>query len=82
MNAGRDEIFVDQPQRFVKENANDKSYVCRWKKSLHGLKQPDRIQFNPSKIHPCFVLRERNVHNNFVASWVDDLVYCSDDIRF
>ena len=32
----------------------------------------------------CFFLflRERNGHKDFVASWVDDLVYSSDDINF
>ena len=27
-------------------------------------------------------LRERNGHKDFVASWVDDLVYCSVDYNF
>ena len=40
------------------------------------------IQFKPSKSDPCLFLRERNGHKDFVASWVDDLVYCSDDINF
>ena len=92
LNAGiEEEIFVDQPPGFVKKNANGKSYVCRLKKSLYGLKQSGRnsfntlrdfllsIQFKPSKSDPCLFLRERNGHKDFVASWVDDLVYCSDD---
>ena len=95
LNAGiEEEIFVDQPPGFVQKNANGKSYVCRLKKSLYGLKQSGRnwfntlrdfllsIQFKPSKSDPCLFLRERNGHKDFVASWVDDLVYCSDDINF
>ena len=89
-----EEIFVDQPPRFVKKNANGKSYVCRLKKLFYELKQSGRnwfntlrdfllsIQFKPSKSDPCLFLRERNCHKDFVASWVDDLVYCSDDINF
>ena len=64
-----EEIFVDQPPGFVKKNANGKSYVCRLKKSLYGLKQSGRnwfntlrdfllsIQFKPSKSDPCLFLR-------------------------
>ena len=40
------------------------------------------IQFKPSKTDPCLFLRERNGHKDFVASWVDDLVSCTDDINF
>ena len=36
-------------------------------------------QFKPSKSDPCLFLRERNSHKDFVASWVDPLVYCSDN---
>ena len=88
-----EELFVDQPSGFVKNNANGKSYVCRLKISLYGLKQSGRnwfrtlrdfllgIQFKPSKSDHCLFLRERNGHKDFVARWVDDLVYFSDDIN-
>ena len=43
LNAGiEEECFVDQPPGFVKKNANGRSYVCRLKKSLYGLKQSGR----------------------------------------
>ena len=95
LNAGIEEkIFVDQPPGFVKKNANGKSYVCRLKKSLYGLKQSGRnwfntlgdfllsILFKPRIFQASSFLWERNGNKDFVASWVDDLVYCSHDINF
>ena len=35
-----------------------------------------------SKSDPWLFLRERNGHKDFVPSWIDDLVYCRDDICF
>ena len=37
-----EEIFADQPPGIVTKKANGKSYVCRLKKSLYGLKQSGR----------------------------------------
>ena len=47
LNAGKEEKnFVVQPPGFVKKKANGKSYICRLKKMLHGLKQSGRNWFN------------------------------------
>ena len=89
LNAGiEEEVFVDQPQGFVKKNANGKNFVCILKKSLYGLKQSGRNwfntlrdfllsnQFKPSKSDPSLFLRERKGHKDFVTD------ICSDDITF
>ena len=40
------------------------------------------IRFKQSESDPSLVLRERNDHMNFVASWVDDLVCYREHISF
>ena len=89
-----DEIYVEQPPGFAIPKSCGRNYVCKLNKSLYGLKQSGRNwfhtlrdfmlrnNFRQSKSDPCMFLRERNGHRDYAASWVDDLIYCSDDERF
>ena len=68
--------------------------VCKSKYSLHGLKQSGRnwfftlrdflisIGFKGSKSDPCLFLRHRKGVTDYVACWVEDLVYCSRGKKF
>ena len=81
-----EEIYVQQLLGFevLKDCEN---FVCKLKKSLYGLKRSGRnfltsIRFKGSKSDPCLFLRHRKGFTDYVACWVDDLVYCSRDEKF
>ena len=86
-----DEIYVEQPPGFAIPQSCGCNYVSKLKLLLYGLKQSGRnwfhrlrdfllsINFRQSNSDPCLFLREPNSPRDFVASWVDSLVYCSDD---
>ena len=68
--------------------------ICKLKKSFYGLKQSRRnwfytlrdflesIGFKAGKSDPCLFLRLCHGVTDYVACWVDDLVYCSGDKIF
>ena len=85
-----EEIFVQQPWSAEKRREFGLQIE---KKLLYGLKQSGRnwfftlrgfltsIGFKGSKSDPCLFLRHRKGDTDFVACWVDDLVYCRRDER-
>jgi len=84
-----EEVFIKQPRGFEKYDEFGNLLVCKLLKSLYGLKQSGRnwyttlkkhlVQegFVPCTVDPCLFVRERNGNKEFVAIWVDDIVYCS-----
>jgi transposase InsO family protein len=96
LNAQLDEeIFMDQPQGFVRHDANGNQLVCKLKKSLYGLKQSGRnwyrclteklqtINFQPSAHDKCLFIRKHASGTiDYAAVWVDDIIYYSTDPNF
>ena len=87
------EIYVQQPLGFeVLEDGKILIYKLE-KKLLYGLEQSGRnwfftlafltsVGFKGSKSDPCLFLRHREAVTDYVACWVDDLVYCSIDEKY
>lgn len=83
------EIYVEQPQGFVIEGAEDKVY--RLKKALYGLKQASRAWysqidayfiehgFERSKSESTLYVKTQGTSTLIVALYVDDLLFCGDD---
>ena len=82
------EIFLQQPLGF-EVLKNGENLVCKFEKSLYGLKQSGgnwffilrdfltSIGIKGSKRDICLFLRYRKCFTDYVACWVDNLVYCS-----
>jgi transposase InsO family protein len=64
------EIFMEQPEGFVKKGENGEKLVCKLNRSLYGLKQSGR---NWNKL-----LHEHLETNRFEQSYVDNCVYTRD----
>ena len=68
LNADIDcELYVEQPQGYIKSGKNCESLVCKLNKSLYGLKQSGRMWNN--------VLNSFLISENFVQSLADTCVY-------
>ena len=65
------EIFMEQPEGFVKMGGNGEKLVCKLKRSLYGLKQSGH---NWNKL-----LHEHLETNKFKQSYVDNCVYTRND---
>ena len=65
------EIYMEQPEGFVKMGVNGEKLVCNLKRSLYGLKQSGR---NWNKL-----LHEHLETNRFKQSYVDNCVYTRND---
>lgn len=85
-----EEIYVEQPQGFVKGN---ESKVLRLKKALYGLKQAPRAWysridqyftnqgFRRSKSEPTLYIKTKGQHNTLIVSlYVDDLIYTGNNM--
>ena len=89
-----EEVYLQQPEGFVKLGANGKPLVCKLKKSLYGLKQSGRnwhlllssylekLLFKRSINDPCLFTKVCNGTHYYVAVWVDDIIYFSKDSNF
>ena len=89
-----EEVFIEQPKGFEKRDPNGNLMVCKLLKSLYGLRQAGRNWYNllkksllqegfiPSNFDPCLFTRVRNGKKEYVAIWVDDIVYCSENSDF
>ena len=79
-----EEIYMEQPEGFVKKGVNGKQLVCRLWKSLYGLKQASRvwnrcihnylisIGFKRTYADHCvYINHETGI---ILALWVDDLI--------
>ena len=84
-----EEVYLEQPQEFVKQGSDGEKLVCRWNKSIYGLKQAANKWYNELA---NFLLRQgftrsRNDHwlfaraetegHTFNLVWVDDIIVAS-----
>ena len=86
-----EEIYVDQPEGFVKQGEEDKVYLL--KKALYVLKQAPRAWYSKINDHLLSIdfaksvsestLYMKHKGNNFliVSLYVDDLLVIGDDAR-
>ena len=80
-----EEVYLEQPQEFVKRGSDEEKLVCRLNKSIYGLKQAAN---NWYKELANFILRQgftrsRNDHCLFARSEAEDhtfILVCVDDI--
>ena len=88
MNAPIDcELYVEQPEEFVKYSDTGEKLVGKLNKSLYGLKQSGRnwnhmlhtfLTDNGLASDPCAYTRQHNGKTTIVLIWVDDLIIASD----
>jgi hypothetical protein len=86
-----EEIYVEQPEGFVKTGPNGEELVCKLKKSLYGLKQAPRnwnhlidewfkmYGLRPSPADACLYVKRNGAQILIVLLWVDDLIICGSD---
>ena len=84
-----EEVYLEQPQEFVKRGSDGKKLVCRLNKSIYGLKQVAdnwyrelanfllRQGFKRSRnVYSLIARAEKEVHT-FILVWVDDIIVAS-----
>jgi hypothetical protein len=94
LNADIDcEIYVEQPDGFVKNNKRGEKLVCKLKKSLYGLKQSGRnwntvlhsfllsLKFEQSLCDHCVYVKSENESKVIIIVWVDDLIVAANDLN-
>lgn len=86
------ELYVEQPEGFVKYSETGERLVCKLNKSLYGLKQSGRNWnhmlhtfltsdgFAQLVSDPCVYIRRHNDAIIIVLIWVDDIIIASNSI--
>ena len=82
-----EEIYLEQPQSFVKQGKNGQTLVCKLNKSIYGLKQTAKNWyeslanllikngFQRSRNDYClFVRKEEDGTFSYILLWVDDII--------
>lgn len=89
-----EEIYLKQPDGFVKMDKDGRPLVCLLLKSIYGLKQSGRnwyqllvdylleLGFKPSPNDPCLFTKVISNVFYYVSVWVDDIIYFSTDPKF
>ena len=84
-----EEVYLEQPQEFVKRGSDGEKLVCRLNKSIYGLKQAAnnwykelanfllRQGFTRSKNDHCLFARLEAEDHTFILVWVDDIIVAS-----
>ena len=84
-----EEVYLEQPQKFVKRGSDGEKLVCRLNKSIYGLKQAAnnwykelanfllRQGFNRSRNNHCSFVRSEVEDHAFILVWVDDIIVAS-----
>ena len=84
-----DEVYLEQPQEFVKRGSDGEKLVCRLNKSIYGLKQAAnnwykelanfllRQGFTRSRNDHCLFARSEAENHTFILVWVDDIIVAS-----
>ena len=84
------ELYIEQPEGFVKYSETGEKLVWKLNRSLYGLKQSGRNWnhmlhtfltskgFSQLASDPCVYTRQRNGKTTIVLIWVDDLIIASD----
>jgi hypothetical protein len=92
LNANIDcELFVEQPEGYIKTDKTGNRLVCKLNKSLYGLKQSGRnwnnvlhnfllsLNFQQSLNDHCVYTKHENDLCIILIVWVDDLIICAND---
>ena len=84
-----EEVYLEQPQDFVKRGSDGEKLVCRLNKSIYGLRQAAnnwykelanfllRQGFTRSRNHHCFFARSEAEDHTFILVRVDDIIVAS-----
>ena len=84
-----EEVYLEQPQEFVKRGSEGEKLVCRLNKSIYGLKQAAnnwykelanfllRQGFTRSRSDHCLFARSEAEDHTFILVWVDDIIVAS-----
>ena len=86
-----EEIYLEQPQGFVKRGENEQTLVCKLNKSIYGLKQAAKNWyeslanlliangFQRSHNDYClFVRKEEDGTFSYILLWVDDIIIAGE----
>ncbi|KAK3874235.1 hypothetical protein Pcinc_020808 [Petrolisthes cinctipes] len=85
------EIYLEQPEGFVKKNEKGEHLVCKLKKSLYGLKQSGRNwnstlqkflndqKFNQSAAENCLYTKFEGDNVTMILVWVDDIIIAASN---
>ena len=85
------ELYIQQPEGFVKTDINGNDLVCKLQKSLYGLKQSARnwhnvlntfllgLSFQQSFADPCLYTKCDGISNVILIVWVDDLLIAASN---
>ena len=86
-----EEIYLEQPQGFVKQGKNGQTLVCKLNKSIYGLKQPTKNWyeslanllikngFQRSRNDYClFVKKEEDATLSYILLWIDDIIIAGE----
>ena len=83
------EVYLEQPQEFVKRGSVGEKLVCRLNKSIYGWKQAAnnwykelanfllRQGFTRSRNNHCLFARSEEEDHTFILTWVDDIIVAS-----
>ena len=84
-----EEVYLEQPQEFLKRGSDGEKLVCRLNKSIYGLKQAAnnwykelanfllRQGFTRSKNNHCLFARSEAEDHTFILVWVDEFIVAS-----
>ena len=84
-----EEVYLEQPQEFVKLGSDGEKLVCRLDKSIYGLKQAAnnwykelanfllRQGFTRSRKDHCLFARSETEDRTFTLVWVDEIIVAS-----
>ena len=87
------EIYLEQPQEFIKRGSDGEKLVCRLNKSKYGLKQAAnnwfkelanfllRQGFTRSRHDHCLFARSDAEDNTSILVWVDDIIVASGSMK-
>lgn len=94
LNADVDcELYIEQPDGFIKTNEKGEKLVCKLKKALYGLKQSGRMwnsvlhtflsgeNFKQSLCDNCVYVSNDNGSITIIIVWVDDIIICAPDLN-
>ena len=83
------EVYLEQPQEFVKQGSDGEKLVCRLNKSIYGLKQAANIWykelanfllrqgFTRTRNDYCLFAGAETEGHTFILVWVDDTIVAS-----
>ena len=85
----KEEVYLEQPLEFAKQESDGEKLVCRLNKSIYGLKQAtnnwykglenflQRQGFTRSRNDHCLFARAETEGNAIILVWIDDIIVAS-----